>query len=163
MPFDESDRRGGEGCDGAFHVGDAAAVDRALGELRAEGIEAPARGVSRRHDVGMAGKDEMRRRCPDPGVEILNVGRAGFGKNDPLRCKTRRFQTRLQHVLRAGVIGRHGRTPHQGAAKLDGRGCYIRHFASALSHRLEPADLQAERLGFYRSASDFATGAKRAG
>ena len=78
MPLDEADRRGGEGRDRAFHIGDAAAVDRALDEFRAERIEAPTRGVSGRHDVGMAGEDDMRRAGSDAGVEILDVGRAGF-------------------------------------------------------------------------------------
>ena len=58
---DEAQGGGERGGDPALHVGDAAAPQRALGERRRERRKAPARRVAGRHDVGVAGEDEVRR------------------------------------------------------------------------------------------------------
>ena len=59
---DEAQRGGDRRGDAALHVAGAAAPDHAVGDRRRERIEPPSRGIARRHDVGMAGKDEIRRR-----------------------------------------------------------------------------------------------------
>ena len=62
--LDVVERRRGEAGDGALHVGCAAAVEDAAGNLRGEGRMAPQRDVARRHDIDMAGesRDEAARR-----------------------------------------------------------------------------------------------------
>ena len=47
---------------------------------RRKRIEAPGRRVSRRHDIGMAGEDEMGPRRADARIEIVDVWRAAFRK-----------------------------------------------------------------------------------
>ena len=50
--------------DRALHVDGAAAEQDAVGDLAGERRMPPARLVARRHHVGMAGEDEMRRGVP---------------------------------------------------------------------------------------------------
>ena len=72
------DRRG----DAAFHVAGAAAPDHAVGDFAGERIEAPFADVARRHDIGMAGEDDMRRLRPDARIEIVDRRHAGLGEGD---------------------------------------------------------------------------------
>ncbi len=57
----------------------------ALRDLAGKRIEAPAVHIARRHHVGMAGEDEVRRAVADPGEEIVDIGRAGLVEDFALR------------------------------------------------------------------------------
>ena len=50
--------------DAALHVDGAAPVELAVLDVAGERVVAPARGVARRHDVGMAGEHEVGRAVP---------------------------------------------------------------------------------------------------
>ena len=58
---------GDEGGDATLHVDGAAAVERAVGDLRAERRMGPARFVTDRHHIRMTGKDEMPPAVADRG------------------------------------------------------------------------------------------------
>ena len=58
---DEAQGGGDRGGDAALHVAGAAAPELAVGDLAGERIEPPARDVAGRHDVGVAGEDEIGR------------------------------------------------------------------------------------------------------
>jgi hypothetical protein len=73
----ETQRRGDHGGEAALHVAGAAPMQHAVADRPAEGVARPGARVSHRHDIGMAGDDEDRALAADPGVEILDVGRAG--------------------------------------------------------------------------------------
>ena len=84
---DEAQRGRDGGGDAALHVAGAAAPELAVGDLGGERIEAPARRIARRHDVGMAGEDEIRRSGPVPGVEVEHVRRPGLGERTSSAAK----------------------------------------------------------------------------
>ena len=71
----------------------------------------------------MAGKDEEGRARADAGIEIVDVGRARFGKCDPLRRKARLFQRGLEDAERAAVLRRHRGASDERAAKVEGGRC----------------------------------------
>ena len=79
----------------------------------------PTLDVSRRHDIGMAGKDEMRRAVADLGEEIVDVRRARLGEDLAHASEAGRGQELLQHVERAGVGWRHRRAADQIAGEGD--------------------------------------------
>ena len=79
---------------------------------RAERIGAPA-AVARRHDVGMAGEAEMRRAAADAREQVFRRSEA-----QPLDGEAKPRQRRGQHVLRAGILGRHRGAADQRARQL---------------------------------------------
>ena len=119
VPRDISAGGGGKGGDAPLHVGGAAPPDRAIGQLGRERIEPPFRRVAHRHDIGMAGKDEKGRTRADARIEIVDVRRARFRKNDPLRRKAGLFQRRLEDAERAAVVRRHRAASDKRAAKVE--------------------------------------------
>ncbi|MNW22795.1 hypothetical protein D3C71_2245050 [compost metagenome] len=48
--------------------------------------------VADRNDIGMAGKHQMRPIIAEPGIEVLDIGRARFLCHDPVDGKAERFQ-----------------------------------------------------------------------
>ena len=68
----------------ALHVAGPAAPEAAVGDFGRERGKAPARRVSRRHDVGMAGEGEVRRFRSEAGVEVEDVRRPGRGEGHEL-------------------------------------------------------------------------------
>ena len=118
------DRGGDEGCHPALHVGGAAPKNRAIGDRRRERIEPPLCGIANRHYVSMAGKDEERRACAEAGVEVVDVRRSGFGKNNPMSREARLFQRRVQDAERAAIFRRHRAASDKGAAKFESGGCH---------------------------------------
>ena len=91
----EIERGGEEGGDAALHVDRAAAIDHAVLDRRGEGRMAPASRIAGRHDVGMAGEDEMRRAGAEGREEILDIRRAGLAEDGPLDGETRRLAERF--------------------------------------------------------------------
>ncbi len=99
--------RGEERGDAALHVDRPAAVEVAVGDLSAKGRMAPALGIAGRHDVGVAGKDQMRRPRADRGKQILDVGGARVRKHQSLRLKPGRSENIGEQVQRAALGRRH--------------------------------------------------------
>src|SRR3546814_14155746 len=67
---------GDEGGNGALHVDGTAAVKRAVTDLAGEGVDAPGGGIADRHHVGMTGVAEVRSFIAEPGVGVVQIGRA---------------------------------------------------------------------------------------
>ena len=86
---DEDERGGERGGDPALHVAGAAAPELIVGDRAREGIEAPGLGIARRHDVGMAGEDEIGPLRPEAGVEIVDARQAGRLEGDDLGGEAR--------------------------------------------------------------------------
>ena len=121
MRMDVIYRRGGESRDAALHVRGAAPIDFSVGDFTREWIETPALRIAGGHDVGVAREDNMRPAASDLGEEIVDVRRAGLGKNLSHAGKARRFQRAFKNAERPGVGGRHRRTAQQFASQGDGR------------------------------------------
>ena len=115
--------RGGDGRgEAALHVAGAAAPDHPLGDRRAERVEPPPGGIAGRHDVGMAGENEMRRPRPDARVEIVDARRAGLGERDDLGGKAR-LGEEVAQIGQGAVVGRgHRAAGDQPGGDLDGAG-----------------------------------------
>ncbi len=80
----------------------------------------PGRLVAGRHHVGMAGKGDVRRRAADAGIEVVDIGGAGFGKDDAVHLEAGGFQQCFENAKRAGIGGRDGRAADQVAGNGNG-------------------------------------------
>ena len=76
--------------------------------------------VAGRHDVGVAGKHQMRAVAGTARIEVFDVGRAALGKDRALDRKAERLQHRFEHVQRAAFGGRHRRAADQGGEVFGG-------------------------------------------
>ncbi len=120
-PADEAERRG-EACGkAALHVAGAASPELTVGDFRGERIEPPARKVAGRHDVGVAGEDEVGRSCPDAGVKIENVRRSRRRERDEFGLKSSLAQEIAQRRQRAMIVRRDRRKSNQRARDLERR------------------------------------------
>ncbi len=129
--------RGGERAgDRALHVHRATAVERAACDLAGERRMAPFRLVARRHDVGVAGEDEMRGGVAEAGVEVLDRRRAGLRESDAMDLESRSLEHALDQAERAAFRGSYRGATQQVAGK--GGGVHGR-FLRAPSCRLNPA------------------------
>ena len=109
--------------DAALHVDRAAAIEKAVLHLAGERAERPCGFVAGRHHVGMAGKGDVRRFGPDAGVEIVDVGGAGFAEGDAVHVEAGVFQQALEHAERAGI----GRGDGRAADEVAGNGNGVIH------------------------------------
>ena len=117
-------QRGGDaGSDPALHVDGAASIKDAVGNLACERRMRPRCLVAGRHHVGMAGEHQVRRSGADAGVEILHVGRAGFGEGHAVGGEARGLQQCFQIAERAAFRGCHGGTAQQVLRDGDRIGC----------------------------------------
>ena len=80
LPWRRVNERRRDAGDAALHVDRAAAIEDAVRDLAGKRRMRPARCVARRHHIGMACKDEMRRAGADRREQVLDVRRAGRGK-----------------------------------------------------------------------------------
>ena len=119
--------------DAALHVDRAAAVEKAVLDLAGERAMGPGALVAGRHHVGMPGKGDMRRAVADAGIEIVDIGGAGFAEGDAMHLEAGGFQDVFEHAERAGV----GRGYRGAAEEIAGDGKGISH-ASRLT--CAPAD-----------------------
>jgi hypothetical protein len=117
---EEALRRGDEGRDRALHVRGAAAVERAVVDLAGEGRDRPAVEVADRHDVAVAREAEMRAARADAGVEVVDVGRAGFRERHALAAEAERAERALEHAQHALVLRGHRGAADQGLREADG-------------------------------------------
>jgi hypothetical protein len=112
--------RGDAAGDAALHVNGAAAGEIAVLDLAGERAERPRRFVAGRHHVGVAGKGDMRRRRADAGIEVVDIGGAGFGERHAVDVEAGRLQQVFEHTERAGVGRGDGRAANQIAGNRDG-------------------------------------------
>ena len=76
--------------------------------------------VARRHHVGMAGKGDVRRLSADAGIEIVDVGGAGFAEGDAMHLEAGVFQQAFEDAERAGIGGGYGRAADEVAGNGNG-------------------------------------------
>ena len=96
--------RGDAAGDAALHVDGAAPVQKAVLDVARERAMGPGALVARRHHVGMSGKGDVRRRGADAGIEIVDIGGAGFAEGDAMHLEAGGFQNGFEHAERAGVF-----------------------------------------------------------
>ena len=83
---------------------------------------APGGLVAGRHDVGMAGKGDVRGAVADARIEIVDIGGAGFAERDAVRLKTFCLEDVLENAQRAGVSRGDGGAAQQIAGNRKGVG-----------------------------------------
>ena len=113
--------------------------------------------VARRHHVGMAGKGDVRRRVADAGIEIVDVGGAGFAEGDAMHLEA----GGLQECFPARRARRHRPALPMGSGRDRGqwRGHHSwpplnmrsRRWASAVRHEFQLAVLVPARAGLDRA------------
>lgn len=89
--------RGHESGDRPFHIGRAAPVQDAVGNLACERIPSPGRAVADRHHVGVAGENEVRLFASQTGVQIVDRIGSRFFEGQTRADEAQRLQLRLQH------------------------------------------------------------------
>ncbi len=104
---DEAEGRRRRRRESSLHVAGAASPQLALGDLGRERPEPPAGGVARRHDVGVPGKDEVRRRLSVSGEEVENIRRSGRREGHELGREASAGEEIAQPGQNSGVRGRH--------------------------------------------------------
>jgi hypothetical protein len=96
-----------DGCDAAgdaaLHVDRAAAIEKTVLHLAGERAERPRGFIAGRHHVGMAGKGDVRRFSPDAGVEVVDIGGAGFGEGHAVAGEAGCGERLFKHPQGAGV------------------------------------------------------------
>ena len=78
--------------------------------------------LARRHDVGMAGEDQMGAGAADAGIEVFNRRGTGLGEGDAMDLEARRLQRALDHAECTALRGRHRRAADKVAGERDGIG-----------------------------------------
>ncbi len=112
--------RGRDGAgNAALHVDRAAAVQEAIPDLTGERLQRPRLLIARRHDVGVAGKGDMRRATADARIEIIDVRSAGFREHHALHGEAGSAERGLQNAERAGIRRRHRRATHEIACQRE--------------------------------------------
>src|SRR5262249_53716545 len=106
--------------DAALHVDRTAAVKKAVLYFARKGAVLPGRLVADRHHVGMSRKSDVRRLVADPCIEIVDIGKAGFGEGDAMHLEAGGLEQSLEHAERAGIGGRYGRTADEGLRNREG-------------------------------------------
>ena len=89
--------------DGPLHVGRAAPDQPAIGDGGRKGIDAPRCDITRRHDIGMAGKGEMPA-AADGGEQIVDRAIGRGAEAQAMDGEAQRRQRIGQHVLRPGIV-----------------------------------------------------------
>ena len=110
--------------DAALHVDGAAAVQKAVLDVAGERAMGPCALVARRHHVGMAGKGDVRRAGADAGIEVVDIGGAGFAEGDAMHLEAGGLQDVFEDAERAGVGRGYGGAAQQVAG--DGEGGRVR-------------------------------------
>src|SRR3984893_14786732 len=87
----------------ALHVHGAAPVQEPILYLARERAMGPRALVARRHHVGMSGKADVRSAVADTGLELVDVGGAGFAEGDAMHLEAGAFKDIFEHAERAGI------------------------------------------------------------
>ncbi len=120
--MDVFERRRDEGRDAALHIHRAAPVDFAVADFARERRHGPGSLVAGGHDVGVACERKMRPAGAETGIEIVDVGRAGFGKDQPMASEAGGLEDVLQKRQRAAFVGRHAFAADERLRQCDGVG-----------------------------------------
>src|SRR3981081_4062419 len=107
----------------ALHVDGATAVEKAVLDLARERPMAPGSLAARRHHVGMSGKGDMRTAVANAGIEVVDIGGAGFAKADAMHLEAGAFEDIFQYAKRTGI----GRGYRGAADEIAGDGKGISH------------------------------------
>ena len=102
-----------KGCDGAFHVGRAAAEQRPVDNVTRKRIVVPIFGGAGRHHIGVPGEAKIGRAGSEPRIEVGHVVGARFGKCHDVAFEADRVEGRAQYIQCAGVDRRDAGTPDQ--------------------------------------------------
>ena len=116
------ERRRDKTGDAAFHVDRAAAVEALAGNLAGKWRMRPGALVTRRNDVGMPGKQQVRLRFADAGIEIVDRRGTGLGEHRPLHIKAGARQEILQVSERAAFVRGHRAAADEIASDGNGVG-----------------------------------------
>ncbi len=122
MLLDVTGDRRHETGDAALHVDGAASVHFAFGDRGGEGRSAPGGLVADRHHIGVAGEHQMRSFAPDPGVKVLDIGRSGFLRHDPVDLEADRSKHGFKSRKRTSLGGCDGGAANEGSEIGDGIG-----------------------------------------
>ncbi len=125
------ERGGHRAGDAALHVHGAASEQETVLGLAGERRLRPRRLVARRHHIGVAGEDDMRRAGSDARIEVVDVGGARFAEGDAMGGKARCFQHGIDHPQRAGIGRRHRGATNQVTGQGNGicaHGSLLEHF-----------------------------------
>src|SRR5712672_396487 len=109
--------------DAALHVDGAAAVEKAILDVARERAMAPGVLVARWHHVGMPGEGEVRSTVADAGIEVVDIGGAGFAEGNAMYLETGILQDAFEYTKRAGI----GRGYRGTAKQIAGNGESISH------------------------------------
>src|SRR6516225_5571603 len=109
--------------DAALHVDCAAAIEETVLHLAGERAMAPRGLIAGGHNVGVAGKGDMRRLAADASVEIVDVGGAGLAEGDAVHLEAVSLEEVFEDAERAGI----GRSYRWAANQLLGNGESISH------------------------------------
>ncbi len=104
-PSDEVRRRGREGGDGALHVGGAAPVDEAVGDVGGKGRMRPSIRMAFGHHVGMPRETQMRAARTETGKEVLDIRCICILEDQALADEARLRQAIFQQGQGAAFVG----------------------------------------------------------
>src|SRR5258708_37287845 len=107
----------------ALHVDGAAPVQKAILYVARKRAMGPCALVARRHHVGMPGKGDVGSTVADTGIEVVDIGGAGFAEGDAMHLEAGTFQDIFEHAERAGI----GRGYRWAADEIAGNGEGISH------------------------------------
>ncbi len=127
---------GNRAGDATLHVHRAAAIEHAVLDVPGECAVGPCRFVTGGHHVGVPREGDVRRLRADACIEIVDVGRAGFGEGDAMHLEPGIAEQLLQYAERARVCRRHGGTTQQIAG--DGESVGRHWFPKLVSTGLVP-------------------------
>src|SRR5882724_12002622 len=101
----------------------AAAIEKAVLDVTRERAVAPGALVARRHHVGVSGKGDVRRTVADSGIEVVDIGGAGFAEGDAVYLEAGILEDAFEHSKRTGI----GRGYRGTAEQIAGNGEGINH------------------------------------
>src|SRR5258705_11544069 len=107
----------------ALHVDGAAAVEKPVLDFARERAMAPCALIARRHHIGMAGKGDVRGSVADAGIEVFDIGSAGFSEGDAMHLEAGAFKDIFEYAKRAGI----GRGYGGAADEIAGNGEGVSH------------------------------------
>ena len=155
------ERGGDKAGDAAFHVDRAAAVEHVAGDFAGERRMRPRRFVAGRHDVGMAGEQQIGLGEADARVKIIDRRGAGLVEHRAVHGKSRLRQQALQKAQRAAFLRRDGAAADKIAGDGDGIGGHAGPVVTARKGAVKSAAaLPAGRAGPVRTGSGRRAAAK---
>jgi len=107
----------------SIHVHSAAAIEKAVFDIARERAVAPGALIPGRHHVGMAAKRDVRSGAADPGIKVVDIGRAGFAKGDAMHFEAGGAENFFDNAQCARI----GRGYRRAAQEIAGNGEGVGH------------------------------------